>query len=76
MLSCSEGENEVWYYSSRVQLEEILQSLDRTIWEGDLVRCIEDYKEEFLRHMQITEELTNEHRGNRKSQIEVEDGSI
>ena len=66
--------NEVTYYSSEAQLEELLQTLDREKWETDLVKNIEEIKEEILRQMAITEQLTNDAKNGRRSILENEHG--
>ncbi|ESO89131.1 hypothetical protein LOTGIDRAFT_106842 [Lottia gigantea] len=69
-----EGTEECWYYSCKAQLEELLLTLDREFWEKDLVLSIEDMKEDILKQMNITEELTNASKGNKKSVLEIETG--
>ncbi len=64
----------VTYYSSEAQLEELLQTLDREKWETDLVKNIEEIKEEILRQMAITEQLTNDAKNGRRSILENEHG--
>ncbi|XP_075207616.1 LOW QUALITY PROTEIN: nucleosome-remodeling factor subunit BPTF [Anomaloglossus baeobatrachus] len=67
----SEKEKRIWYYSSRPQLEELLEQLDRTQYEADLCKTLDDLREEIHRHMDITEELTNKARGNNRSYLSV-----
>ena len=69
-----ENDGEVWYYSTEAQLEELLETLDKEKWEEELVRNIEDMKEEILRQMTITEQLTAEHKSGKKSMLEIENG--
>ena len=64
----------MWYYSTEAQLEELLQTLDKERWEEELVKNIEDMKEEILRQMTITEQLTAESKGGKKSMLEIENG--
>ncbi|XP_056018158.1 nucleosome-remodeling factor subunit BPTF-like isoform X3 [Ostrea edulis] len=71
-----ESENEVWYYSTQIQFEELLEVLDKNNYEKDLVITLQEFKEDILKHMSITEELTNSHKGNRKSAIEIETGQL
>ncbi|XP_036426023.1 nucleosome-remodeling factor subunit BPTF-like isoform X2 [Colossoma macropomum] len=64
-----DGEHEnktIWYYSTKVQLAELLCALDKTKWEKQLCRMLEELREEIHAHMDITEELTNKARGNNK----------
>ncbi|XP_078385116.1 nucleosome-remodeling factor subunit BPTF isoform X8 [Cetorhinus maximus] len=62
-----EKDKRVWYYSSKVQLAELIESLDKEYWEYDLCRILEEMRDEIHRHMDITEDLTNKVRGNNKS---------
>ncbi|KAJ8725630.1 hypothetical protein PYW08_003813 [Mythimna loreyi] len=72
-----EAENgEVWYYSSPQQFEELLNVLDSDEMEAPLVRELLEMKQEILRQMDITERLTNQVKGNRKSYLEIENANI
>ena len=73
-LFFSEDENEVWYYSTKHHLTELLHVLDGAYWERDLVRVLTDLKEDIMRQMNITVELTKEKGPGRKSVIENEIG--
>uniref|UniRef100_A0AAY5ECF7 Bromodomain PHD finger transcription factor n=1 Tax=Electrophorus electricus TaxID=8005 RepID=A0AAY5ECF7_ELEEL len=64
----------IWYYSSRVQLEELLEVLDKEFWENDLCAVLEELQEEIRAHMDITEELTNKACGTNKSYLAVANG--
>uniref|UniRef100_A0A8C2JG12 Bromodomain PHD finger transcription factor n=1 Tax=Cyprinus carpio TaxID=7962 RepID=A0A8C2JG12_CYPCA len=67
-----EGENkQTWYYSTKVQLAEMLEDLDKDYWENDLCSVLEEMREEVHSHMDITEELTNKARGNNKAYLTV-----
>ncbi|KAG6449469.1 hypothetical protein O3G_MSEX006106 [Manduca sexta] len=66
----------VWYYSSPQQLEELLYVLDSADMEAPLVRELLELKQEILRQMEITQSLTNQMKGNRKSYLEVENNNI
>ena len=74
-LFSREGENEVWYYSTKKQLEELFRTLDCTYWERDLMIAFEDLKEDLYKQMAITDDLTNQARGNKKSVLEIENGT-
>ena len=65
-------EGEVWYYSTPLQFEELISTLDKNEMEVALYRELSDYKEEIVRQMEITETLTNQIKGNKKSYLEVE----
>ncbi|KAK2916000.1 hypothetical protein Q8A67_000374 [Cirrhinus molitorella] len=68
----SEDENkQTWYYSTKVQLAEMLEVLDKDYWENDLCSVLEEMREEIHSHMDITEELTNKARGNNKAYLTV-----
>ncbi|XP_028161986.1 nucleosome-remodeling factor subunit NURF301 [Ostrinia furnacalis] len=72
-----ESENgEVWYYTTPQQLEELLNILDADEMETPLVRELLEMKQEIVRQMDITERLTNQSKGNRKSYLEVENNNI
>ncbi|CAN8030157.1 unnamed protein product [Ixodes persulcatus] len=71
-----EGENnEVFYYSTSAQLEELLDVLDPEDLELDLCRTIADFREEITKHMELTEKLTNSSKGNRKTYLDAENDS-
>lgn len=73
----SESEDgEVWYYSTTVQLEELLEAIDGENMEVPLAREIGDFKDEIMRQMEITEKLTNQNKGNKKSYLDVENGEL
>ncbi|CAC5424118.1 BPTF [Mytilus coruscus] len=67
-----ESENDVWYYSTKYQIDELLEVLDKNKYERDLVMFINEMREEIVRQMMITEELTNASKGTRKSAIDME----
>ncbi|XP_041077754.1 nucleosome-remodeling factor subunit BPTF-like isoform X3 [Polyodon spathula] len=65
-----DGEQEkkdIWYYSTKVQLAELLERLDKDYWESELCKVLEEMREEIHSHMDITEDLTNKASGNNKS---------
>ncbi|XP_017781455.1 PREDICTED: nucleosome-remodeling factor subunit NURF301 isoform X2 [Nicrophorus vespilloides] len=69
-------EAEVWYYSTKLQLEQLLETLDSDDMEATLFREINDFKEEMVRQMELTEKLTNQHKGNKKTYFEVSNAAI
>lgn len=72
---CREKEDgEVWYYSTKFQLEELLDKLDENVMEKALCREITNLKDVILKHMNITETITNTSKAGRKSYLEVENG--
>uniref|UniRef100_A0A4W3KAJ7 Bromodomain PHD finger transcription factor n=1 Tax=Callorhinchus milii TaxID=7868 RepID=A0A4W3KAJ7_CALMI len=62
-----ETDKRVWYYSSKMQLAELIESLDKEYWEYDLCKILEEMRDEIHRHMDATEDLTNKVRGNNRS---------
>lgn len=64
----------IWYYSTKVQLGELMAVLDKEFWENDLCAMLEELREEIHAHMDITEELTNKARGNNKAYLTVANG--
>lgn len=72
---CSESDKgEVWYYTTLAQFEQLLKCLDPNEMEVSLNRELQDYKEEIMRQMEITEKLTNQYKANKKSYLETENG--
>ncbi|XP_032667402.1 nucleosome-remodeling factor subunit NURF301 isoform X2 [Odontomachus brunneus] len=69
-------DGEVWYYSTSLQLEELMLTLDQNEMEVALYRELSDYKDEIVRQMELTETITNQYKGNKKSYLEVENGNI
>lgn len=77
LSSEEDGEHEkkkIWYYSSKVQLEELMECLDKEYWETDLHATLEELMEEVQAHMDITEELTHRARGNNKAYLTTANG--
>ncbi|XP_031787989.1 nucleosome-remodeling factor subunit NURF301 isoform X3 [Nasonia vitripennis] len=69
-------DGEIWYYSSPLQLEELMNSLDKNEMEVALYRELSDYRDEIKRQMELTETITNQYKGNKKSYLEVENSLI
>ncbi|XP_067403437.1 nucleosome-remodeling factor subunit BPTF isoform X3 [Emydura macquarii macquarii] len=65
--SDNEKDKKLWYYSTKVQLAQLIECLDKDYWEADLCKTLEEMRQEIHRHMDITEDLTNKARGNNKS---------
>ncbi|XP_058301114.1 nucleosome-remodeling factor subunit BPTF [Hylobates moloch] len=59
----NENENKIWYYSTKVQLAELIDCLDEDYWEAELCKILEEMREEIHRHINITEDLTDKVRG-------------
>lgn len=72
----NEEGTEVWYYSTVDQFEQLMTRLDADDMELPLCRELADLKEEIVRQMEITETLTNENKGSKRSYLEVENAKI
>ena len=73
-----DGEQEdkaIWYYSTKAQLEDLMECLDKQYWETDLYATLEEMREEVRGHMDITEDLTNKARGNNKAYLTAVNGT-
>uniref|UniRef100_A0A8C6KRY2 Bromodomain PHD finger transcription factor n=1 Tax=Nothobranchius furzeri TaxID=105023 RepID=A0A8C6KRY2_NOTFU len=73
-----EGEQEdkaTWYYSTKVQLAELIDGLDKEYWEADLNAALEEIRDEVHTHMDITEDLTNKARGSNKCFLTAANGN-
>jgi len=73
-----DGEHEekrTWYYSTKLQLEELMDRLDWQYWETDLHATLEEMKEEVQAHMAITEDLTNKARGHNRAYLSAANGT-
>lgn len=75
-FSSESEDGEVWYYSTSLQLEELMLALDQNEMEVALYRELSDYKEEIVRQMELTETITNQFKGNKKSYLETENSKI
>ncbi|XP_065199486.1 nucleosome-remodeling factor subunit NURF301 [Planococcus citri] len=69
-------DGEYWYYSSVPQLDELLETLDSQEYEAGLCREINEFREEIIRQMTITEKLTMQSKGSKKSFLEVENAAL
>ena len=67
-------DDEVWYFSSKPQLDELMDSLDRHVWEADLVEALEEHREVIEKQMSTTETLSREKGGAKKSYLECQNG--
>lgn len=68
----TEDGSEMWYYSVPSQFEQVMELFDQETMEKELWKNIEEVKEEILRQMALTETLTEEQKGNKKSYLELE----
>lgn len=67
-------DGEVWYYSTPTQLDELIDTLDANDMEAALCRELSDFREEMVRQMEITEKLTSQSKGNKKSYFDYDNG--
>lgn len=75
VFTCSESDQgEVWYYTTVLQFEELLKVLDANEMESTLCRELQEYKDEIVRQMELTEKLTNQLKGNKKTYLDAENG--
>ena len=69
-------EGEVWYYSTPTQLDELIDTLDANDMEAALCRELSDFREEMVRQMEITEKLTSQNKGNKKSYFDYDNAQL
>ncbi|XP_018571402.1 nucleosome-remodeling factor subunit NURF301 isoform X2 [Anoplophora glabripennis] len=67
---------EISYYSTTTQFEELLKVFDCKDMEATLNRELQEYKDEISRQMDLTEKLTNQYKGNKKTYIDAENALI
>jgi nucleosome-remodeling factor subunit BPTF len=76
IVACSENEDgEISYYSTQVQLENLLKNMDEDDMELMLCREINEFRDEINRQMEITEKVTVSQKGNKKSYLDSENGN-
>ncbi|CAH1971965.1 unnamed protein product [Acanthoscelides obtectus] len=69
-------DGEICYYSTTLQFDEILRALDSKDLETTLYRELQDFKDEITRQMELTEKLTNQYKGNKKTYLDAENAAI
>ncbi|XP_049823872.1 nucleosome-remodeling factor subunit NURF301 isoform X3 [Aethina tumida] len=69
-------EGETWYYSTTTQLDELLKVLDANDMEMSLCRELQEYKEEICRQMELTEKLTNQFKGGKRTYLDSINAAI
>jgi nucleosome-remodeling factor subunit BPTF len=67
---------EIHYYSTIQQFDLLLTLLDNNLMEAELCRAIDEIKSELIRQMQITESLTNQMKGNKKSYFDIQNARV
>lgn len=72
----TEDGSDTWYYTTEAQFENLLAKLDPNELEKQLCKEIQEYKDEIVKQMQLTESLTNEYKGSKKSYLEIENERI
>ncbi|XP_062534618.1 nucleosome-remodeling factor subunit NURF301-like, partial [Armigeres subalbatus] len=68
----TEDSSEVWYFSTVKQFEYLLSKLDPNDLEMHLCKELDERKDEIIKHMTLTETITNQQKGNKKSYIELD----
>ncbi|XP_035706567.1 nucleosome-remodeling factor subunit NURF301 isoform X3 [Folsomia candida] len=78
ILAESEDGSSVWYYSTPLQVEELLYRLDEEGYEAELVENIRNCKDEIVRQMEVTEQITEQSNSllHRKTYIEAENAFL
>lgn len=71
-----EAEDNVWYFSTKLQLEELMHCLDPLVWEKDLCQALSEAMPEILDGMKKTEELTNQYKGSQRSFLDIANGKL
>lgn len=61
-----------WYYSTQAKFELLLKRLDASELETRLCNQLTERQEEIERQMKLTETLTNEHKHNKRTLIDIE----
>ncbi|XP_074033791.1 nucleosome-remodeling factor subunit NURF301 E(bx) isoform X2 [Leptinotarsa decemlineata] len=69
-------EGEIHYYSTVLQFEELMKQLDSKDMESIVCRELREYKGEISRQMELTEKLTNQYKGNKKTYLDAENALI
>lgn len=72
----SEDGSQTWYYSTRLQLEQLMNVLDEDNYEADLCKNLHEVMDDVVKQMDLTEKLTNSNKGTRKSYLEIENEKL
>lgn len=72
----TEDGSETWYYSTEAQFNIVLNKLDPEFFEKQLYKEIDDCKDEIVKQMKLTETLTNDLKGNKRSYFEIENDRL
>uniref|UniRef100_A0A1Q3FWI9 Putative nucleosome remodeling factor subunit n=1 Tax=Culex tarsalis TaxID=7177 RepID=A0A1Q3FWI9_CULTA len=77
-VETEDGDNppQVWYYSTVKQFEHLLTLLDPDEYEAQLWKELDERRDEIIRQMTITENITNQQKGGKKSYIEVDNQRV
>lgn len=70
----SESEDDIVYYSTKLQLEELMQALDPMVWDKDLCQVLSEAMPDILDGMKKTEELTSQYKGSHRSCLDIANG--
>ncbi|XP_057659195.1 nucleosome-remodeling factor subunit NURF301 isoform X2 [Diorhabda carinulata] len=69
-------DGEVHYYTTTLQFKELFKILDSKEMESTLHRELQDFSNEITRQMDLTEKLTNQYKGNKKTYLDAENTAI
>ncbi|XP_072386734.1 nucleosome-remodeling factor subunit NURF301 isoform X2 [Diabrotica undecimpunctata] len=69
-------EGEIHYYSTPLQFQEVMKTLDAKDMESVLYRELQDLSSEITKHMELTEKLTNQYKANKKTYLDAENSAI
>ncbi|EAA10839.5 AGAP006133-PA [Anopheles gambiae str. PEST] len=73
----NEDSSQVWYYSTVKQYELLLSKLDPDELEAELYQELDQkYRDDIVRQMTLTETLTSQHKGSKKSYFEVDNQRV
>ncbi|EAT32755.1 AAEL015015-PA [Aedes aegypti] len=68
----TEDSSDVWYFSTVKQFEYLLSKLDPVDLEMHLCKELDERRDEIIRHMTLTETITSQQKGNKKSYFELD----
>lgn len=72
----TENGSNLWYYTTLKQLHYVMSQMDSEDYEYELHKAINDNQDLIQRQMELTEKITNQLRGNKKSYLETENQKL
>lgn len=72
LLVETEDGSESWYYSTEAQFTEVISKLDPEFFEKQLCVIVDEFKDTIVHQMKLTESLTEELKGSKKSYFELD----